>query len=96
MPLKSSATERPTVVVPINAYSDGNPKKRPTGRNYTCIDPLFWLQKVATQWMNDKGEVVPGELIVQSFCYVCQYYYFCTCLASVATPRAMFALEVKF
>ncbi|KZF22048.1 hypothetical protein L228DRAFT_283239 [Xylona heveae TC161] len=50
-----------SVVVPINGYSDGDATHRPKVPPFNIIQATIYLEKLAKQWMEDRGEARPGE-----------------------------------
>jgi hypothetical protein len=47
------------VVVPVNDFSDGSETRWP-GAPYTVSDQELYMIKLATLWMEERGEAVKG------------------------------------
>ncbi|KAI9705912.1 MAG: hypothetical protein M1836_005318 [Candelina mexicana] len=52
------------ITVPVDGYSDGDASHRPAGDQYNMITPDIYLEKLARQWMDDRGEAEPGKRYV--------------------------------
>lgn len=53
---------KPTDVVQVSSFSDGDPNHVPTHPGYQLSNPDTYMRKIATEWMkNHGGGVVPGE-----------------------------------
>ena len=51
-----------TVVVPIRPGSDGDATHRPDHSTHTLVDPpTLYLEKIASLWMESRGEALPGK-----------------------------------
>ncbi|KAF2277848.1 uncharacterized protein EI97DRAFT_274949 [Westerdykella ornata] len=48
------------VIVPLRRGSDGDPTHRPDKPTFTQADPRNYLEKLATLWMQARGERLPG------------------------------------
>jgi hypothetical protein len=55
MPPNSGAV----VTVPVKEYSDGSDTKWP-GAPYTVSDQELYMTKIATLWMEERGEATKG------------------------------------
>ena len=65
-----------TVVVPIQPGSDGDATHRPDRSTHTLVDPpTLYLEKIASLWMESRGEVLPGKLyhIYIPFSFQCYF-----------------------
>lgn len=50
-------------IVPINAHSDGDISHQPK-KDWRLVDPPhIYLEKVASLWMEKRGELKPGKFI---------------------------------
>ena len=66
-----------TVVVPIRPGSDGDATHRPDRSTHTLVDPpTLYLEKIASLWMESRGEALPGKLyhIYISFFFQCYFW----------------------
>jgi hypothetical protein len=51
-----------TVVVPIRPGSDGDATHQPDHSTHTLVDPpTLYLEKIASLWMESRGEALPGK-----------------------------------